>query len=175
MFWESPSRRILRETAVEVREAARQVVQTCVSCERRGHDLLDALEASLARGGSRILLAHPDAAFRERLAAHLTAQGYRVVTIADGWAAAQRIAANDIGLLIVALDLPQVGGAALASLADRPGFPVLVLAGDGKDTRLATLRSFAVGDLEVMAGPPDMDRIGRFVVDRMTPSERRDA
>jgi CheY-like chemotaxis protein len=175
VFWESPSRRILREIAVEVREAARQVVLTCASCERRGLDLLDALEASLARGGSRVLVAHPDQTARDRIAAHLTSLGYRVETVGDGLDAMRRIAANDIGLLVVALDLPGVDGAALASLADRPGFPVLVLAGDRDDPRLTTLQDFAVGDLEVMADPTDLEGIGRFVVERMPFPERRDA
>jgi len=81
-----------------------------------------------------ILVVDDDAGLRELLQEYLTAQGYRVTTVADGVAMDAHLAGNTADLVILDLMLPGEDGLALArKLRVRGNLPIIMLSARGED------------------------------------------
>jgi chemosensory pili system protein ChpA (sensor histidine kinase/response regulator) len=79
----------------------------------------------------RVLLADDSRTVRETAARILTAGGYRVDTVTDGWEASQRLLERRYDLLVTDLDMPRVDGFELIARVRRSetlrDLPILVL------------------------------------------------
>jgi two-component system phosphate regulon response regulator OmpR len=81
-----------------------------------------------------ILVVDDDAGLRELLQEYLTAQGYRVTTVADGVAMDAHFAGHTADLVILDLMLPGEDGLALArKLRVRGNLPIIMLSARGED------------------------------------------
>lgn len=105
--------------------------------------------------GELILVADDDAAIHELIAALLENYGYRVLTCANGVEALSLFKArpNEIALVISDIDMPRLGGLALAQslLQLRPDLPILAISGlshqGAASLDLPTMRNLAHGFL----------------------------
>jgi CheY-like chemotaxis protein len=88
---------------------------------------------ALRGGGELILVAEDDEVVRELTAHLLTAHGYQVVTACDGAAAIAAFAtcAAEVRLLLTDMQMPMLGGPALAAALRRlnPGLPIVAMSG----------------------------------------------
>jgi DNA-binding response OmpR family regulator len=84
--------------------------------------------------GKNILVVDDDAGLRELLQQYLTAQGYRVATVADGVAMDAYLADHRIDLIILDLMLPGEDGLSLArKLRAQGDLPIIMLSARGED------------------------------------------
>jgi len=84
--------------------------------------------------GKDILVVDDDAGLRELLQQYLTAQGYRVATVADGVAMDAYLADHRIDLVILDLMLPGEDGLSLArKLRAQGDLPIIMLSARGED------------------------------------------
>jgi two-component system phosphate regulon response regulator OmpR len=84
--------------------------------------------------GKDILVVDDDAGLRELLEQYLTAQGYRVATVADGVAMDAYLADHRIDLVILDLMLPGEDGLSLArKLRAQGDLPIIMLSARGED------------------------------------------
>ena len=81
-----------------------------------------------------ILVVEDDRGIREALATGLELRGYRVVTVADGLEALERVDGLAPALIILDVQMPRMGGVAFAEELRRRGLrpmtPLLLLSGD---------------------------------------------
>jgi len=94
---------------------------------------------SPARGDGIILLVEDEAPVRHFARAALEEQGYRVLEAGHGWEALMRLSEFDgaVSLVIADVMMPEMGGSELARrlAVERPGLPILFLAGYTDDER----------------------------------------
>mgnify|MGYP002653715451 CR=1 FL=1 len=108
------------------------------------HRLPSATPAGLA------LVVESDAATREELGHLLAGEGWEVAGAADADAAQARIAEGRPDLILVNLDLPEVGGLATSEVAAVRGGPLVLLYSDDLDDSVERVR--AAGG-EIVNGP----------------------
>lgn len=91
-----------------------------------------------ATSGDTVLIVDDEEMLRELMAELLRGLGYRVLEARDGADALERVGRHDgrIDLLVTDLDMPHVGGDALARRlrAARPALKVLFLSGNPEET-----------------------------------------
>ncbi|MBI5890327.1 MAG: response regulator [Nitrosomonadales bacterium] len=81
-----------------------------------------------------VLVVDDDAGLRDLLQQYLTAQGYRVATVADGTAMSAHLAKYTVDLVILDLMLPGEDGLALArKLRSQGDLPIIILSARGED------------------------------------------
>jgi two-component system phosphate regulon response regulator PhoB len=100
---------------------------------------------STGEDGARILVVEDEAAIRHLIRLSLTEEGYEVSEAEDAFAAAQRLAAVHHDLVLLDLNLPDVGGHELLVRIRRDSdVPVIILTGrDDEADRVRALRAGA--------------------------------
>lgn len=82
----------------------------------------------------QILVVDDDAGLRELLQDYLTAQGYQVITVADGIGMQAHLAGNAVDLVILDLMLPGEDGLSLArKIRAQSDLPIIMLSARGED------------------------------------------
>ena len=145
-----------------------------------GHRLLVG-DAPLALPERRILLAQGDPYTAGAIRRRLEREGFLVLHCPDGASALQCIAATDVSLVIVDVDLPRLDGFSLvARLRDQKAHretPVLMLAGLGEEAHI--VRAFESGAddylLRPFASPDLIARVRRLLTPRRSRTRDNDA
>jgi len=111
----------------------------------------------------RLLVIDDEKNIREGLADFLKMEGYDVVCAMDGDEGWKRFCAGDIDLVITDLKMPGLGGEELMRriLAQAPGFPVIILTGQGTvEGAVAAMRD---GAWDFLSKPVDLDHLSLIV------------
>jgi DNA-binding response OmpR family regulator len=111
----------------------------------------------------RILVAEDDNAVREFVRRALSREGYEVVSVPDGVAALDALAAGEFDLLLTDVVMPGLDGIALALKAkkDRPEMRILLMSGFAEERRRAHNLDELIHD--VVAKPFTLQDICAFV------------
>jgi len=111
----------------------------------------------------RLLVIDDEKNIREGLADFLKMDGYDVVCAMDGVEGWNRFCNGDIDLVITDLKMPGLGGEELMRriLAQSPGFPVIILTGQGTvEGAVAAMRD---GAWDFLSKPVDLDHLSLIV------------
>jgi len=107
----------------------------------------------------RILVVDDDAKVRALLGEMLVEQGYEVVAAADGTEALQRVDENDLSLVLLDYQLPDMDGLKVLEEVKkrRPALPVVMVSGFG--TIKLAVEATKQGAYDFIEKPPDTDRV----------------
>jgi DNA-binding NtrC family response regulator len=111
----------------------------------------------------RLLVIDDEKNIREGLAEFLRMEGYDVVCAMDGDEGWNRFCNGDIDLVITDLKMPGLGGEELMRriLAQSPGFPVIILTGQG--TIEGAVTAMRDGAWDFLSKPVDLDHLSLIV------------
>jgi two-component system nitrogen regulation response regulator NtrX len=111
----------------------------------------------------RILVVDDDDKIRSLLAEILTDQGFETVDAADGTYAIQKVKENDLNLVLLDYDLPDMNGLQVLSEIKklRPAMPVVMVTGYG--TIKLAVEATRQGAYDFLEKPVDPDRVAMVV------------
>jgi DNA-binding NtrC family response regulator len=111
----------------------------------------------------RLLVIDDEKNIREGLAEFLKMEGYDVVCAMDGDEGWKRFCSGDIDLVITDLKMPGLGGEELMRriLAQAPGFPVIILTGQG--TVEGAVTAMRDGAWDFLSKPVDLDHLSLII------------
>lgn len=165
MWRPEPVTKAMKECGSKAHAAAKRMIENGHAQEKTGHRLSDDILRRLE--GRRVLIVEDDRATRDLLRIRLEAIGYDVLEADNGMTAVQKIADNDIGLIITDLNMPGYDGARIASLIEKPGFPILILTGHPQDERLVDINERCEGEVQVMGKPFEFDAVASYVEENL--------
>ncbi len=149
-----------QELTKKLLEECDDLTQTVTDSETTFIDIKQVLEL---RRKCRILIAEDDSSLRLLLRNTIEALGYLVETVEDGRQAATILDHNRFQMLVTDMRMPRMNGVALASLASRPGYPILVVTGNPDDEELLEFINHTVAKVTIVPKPFDLQAIRNLV------------
>ena len=109
--------------------------------------------------GPRILVADDDVAIRDIVVAVLAVEGYAVLTAADGWEALSLACSQQLGLILIELNIPYLSGTDFCHLyREQDGTtPVILLTADNPHDVTTAIE--ACGAVTYIPKPFDLDEL----------------
>jgi DNA-binding NtrC family response regulator len=106
-----------------------------------------------------ILIADDDQAIRRTLELHLTAEGFVVLTAADGLEAVAMAVEQDVDLMLLDLRLPELDGFEVLKILKerRPTLPVIMVT--AYDDMATAIKAIRLGAIDHLGKPIDLDQL----------------